>query len=163
MFLDACCIACWADVMEDSLQELEVAIKKFHTHCKIFHTSGVHPTNFNLPHQHSLVHLTKQIQEFGAPGGLCLSITESHHITAVKRPWGQSNWYESLAKCCSPTNASMNSSVLVLILLHMACYLWLTCHLQNWFSFLMMRLTMGMWEWLMSTGNVTLARTRGTC
>ncbi|EDR03636.1 uncharacterized protein LACBIDRAFT_331347 [Laccaria bicolor S238N-H82] len=57
---------------------------------------GVHPTGFNLPRQHSLVHLIKQIQEFGAPGGLCSSITESCHITAVKRLWRRSNRYEAL-------------------------------------------------------------------
>lgn len=97
-FLDACYIARRADITEDSLQELEAAIKRFHTHREIFRTSGVRPTGFNLPRQHSLVHLIKQIQEFGAPGGLCSSITESRHITAVKRPWRRSNRYEALGQ-----------------------------------------------------------------
>jgi hypothetical protein len=37
-----------------------------------------------------LIHL------FGAPNGLCSSITESKHIKAVKQPWQQSNRYHAL-------------------------------------------------------------------
>jgi len=109
-FLDACYIACQANITEDSLQELEMAIKKFHTHCEIFRTSGVRPTGFNLPRQHSLAHLISQIQEFGAPGGLCSSITESHHITAVKRPWRRSNRYEALSQMLL-TNQRLNKLI----------------------------------------------------
>ena len=36
--------------------------------------------------------------EFDAPNGLCSSITESRHITAVKRPWRRSNRYEALGQ-----------------------------------------------------------------
>jgi len=36
------------------------------------------------------------IQLFGAPNGLCSSITESKHIKAIKEPWRRSNWYEAL-------------------------------------------------------------------
>ncbi len=32
------------------------------------------------------------------PGGICSSITESRHITAVKRPWRRSNRYEALGQ-----------------------------------------------------------------
>ncbi|EDQ98444.1 uncharacterized protein LACBIDRAFT_302080 [Laccaria bicolor S238N-H82] len=81
-----------------SLAALQTAIERFHTHREIFHTSGVQPTGFNLPRQHSLVHLIHQIQEFGAPGGLCSSITESCHITAVKWPWHCSNHYKALGQ-----------------------------------------------------------------
>ena len=38
------------------------------------------------------------IQEFSAPNGLCSSITESQHITAVKRPWRRSNRYDVLGQ-----------------------------------------------------------------
>ena len=38
------------------------------------------------------------IQEFGMPNGLCSSITESHHIIAVKKPWHRSNHYEPLGQ-----------------------------------------------------------------
>ncbi|KAF8953940.1 hypothetical protein BDZ97DRAFT_1678489, partial [Flammula alnicola] len=39
-----------------------------------------------------------QVQEFGAPGGLCSSITESRHITAVKKPWRRSSRFEALGQ-----------------------------------------------------------------
>jgi hypothetical protein len=38
------------------------------------------------------------IEDFGAPGGLCSSITESRHITAVKKPWRRSNRYQALGQ-----------------------------------------------------------------
>jgi hypothetical protein len=38
----------------------------------------------------------KLIRAFGAPNGLCSSITESKHIKAVKEPWRRSNRFEAL-------------------------------------------------------------------
>ncbi|KAG1749058.1 uncharacterized protein EDB91DRAFT_1079154 [Suillus paluster] len=35
---------------------------------------------------------------FGAPNGLCLSITESKHIKAVKQPWRRSSKYNTLSQ-----------------------------------------------------------------
>jgi hypothetical protein len=35
---------------------------------------------------------------FGAPNGLCSSITESKHIKAVKEPWRQSSRYKALGQ-----------------------------------------------------------------
>ncbi|KIJ16060.1 hypothetical protein PAXINDRAFT_76254, partial [Paxillus involutus ATCC 200175] len=35
---------------------------------------------------------------FGAPNGLCPSITESKHITAVKKPWRRSNKHNALGQ-----------------------------------------------------------------
>ena len=58
----------------------------------------MHKNGFSLPRQHSLVHYYINIQDFGAPNGLCSSITESHHITAVKKPWRRSNCYEALGQ-----------------------------------------------------------------
>lgn len=40
----------------------------------------------------------KLIRAFGAPNGLCSSITESKHIKAVKEPWRRSNRFEALAQ-----------------------------------------------------------------
>ncbi|KAK7435978.1 hypothetical protein VKT23_019385 [Stygiomarasmius scandens] len=54
--------------------------------------------DFNLPRQHALVHYREVIILFGALGGLCSSITESRHITAVKKPWQQSTWYQALSQ-----------------------------------------------------------------
>ena len=45
-----------------------------------------------------MVHYHSLIQEYGAPNGLCSSITESKHIRAVKEPWRRSNRYEALGQ-----------------------------------------------------------------
>lgn len=44
------------------------------------------------------MHYRRQIEDFGVPGGLCSSITESRHITAVKKPWRHSNRYNALGQ-----------------------------------------------------------------
>ncbi|KAH9979689.1 hypothetical protein BJV74DRAFT_780148, partial [Russula compacta] len=77
---------------------LEDALSSFHKHHTIFQTSGVCPKGFSLPHQHSLVHYVCMIQKFGAPNGLCSSITESKHIKAIKEPWRHSNQFEALSQ-----------------------------------------------------------------
>lgn len=82
----------------NSLSALDDALKRFHMHRKIFQTSGVRPKGFNLPRQHSLIHYHKLIRAFGAPNGLCSSITESKHIKAVKEPWRRSNRFEALGQ-----------------------------------------------------------------
>ena len=38
------------------------------------------------------------IQEFGAPNGLCSSITESKYIKAVKEPWRRSSHFEAIGQ-----------------------------------------------------------------
>ena len=43
-----------------------------------------------------MVHYYDHIKNFGSPNGLCSSITESKHITAVKRPWRRSNKHIAL-------------------------------------------------------------------
>jgi hypothetical protein len=72
------------------------ALERFHECRKIFQECGVHPDGFSLPRQHSLVHYESSIQVFGAPNGVCSSITESKHITAVKEPWRRSNRFKPL-------------------------------------------------------------------
>jgi hypothetical protein len=80
----------------NSLEELDDALQRFHRSREIFRTSGVRPNGFNLPRQHSLTHYTKLIRAFGAPNGLCSSITESKHIKAVKEPWRRSSRFNPL-------------------------------------------------------------------
>jgi hypothetical protein len=94
--LDFCYIARKSVLTEDSLDALDDALRRFHHYRKIFQESNVRPTGFSLPRQHSLVHYRRHIEKFGAPNGLSSSITESKHITAVKKPWRQSNRYEAL-------------------------------------------------------------------
>ena len=97
-FLDACYLARHADITETTLTAFKRALNKFYTHREIFQHSGVCPEGFSLPHQHSLSHYPRLIQDFGAPGGVCSSITESCHITAVKKPWRRSSHYEALGQ-----------------------------------------------------------------
>lgn len=86
-FLDFIYLARRQDLDEMTLKDLNKALTKSHTAREVFQRSGVRPLGFNLLRQHSLLHYHRHITEFGAPNGLCLSITESHHITAVKKSW----------------------------------------------------------------------------
>ena len=76
-FLNVCYIACRADLNQKGLKAFDAALAKFYTLREVFRTSGVQPTGFSLPQQHSLSHYHHLIEEFGAPGGVCSSITES--------------------------------------------------------------------------------------
>jgi hypothetical protein len=97
-FLEFCYIARREVHDTESLQALKDALDRFHHYREIFMTTGVRPNGFNLPRQHSLVHYFKLIRAFGAPNGLCSSITESRHITAIKEPWRRSNRYNALGQ-----------------------------------------------------------------
>jgi hypothetical protein len=44
------------------------------------------------------MHYRQLIQMFGAPNGLCSSITESKHIEAVKEPWWRSSWHNAIGQ-----------------------------------------------------------------
>ncbi|RXW11860.1 hypothetical protein EST38_g13995 [Candolleomyces aberdarensis] len=97
-FLDFCYLARRADITEDTLRSMDIALQRFHLYRDAFRESGVRPNGFSLPRQHALSHYRTLIEDFGAPGGLCSSITESRHITAVKKPWRRSNRYEALGQ-----------------------------------------------------------------
>ena len=77
---------------------VDMALQSFHHDREIFRDSGVRPSGFSLPRQHSLMHYRHLIQQFGAPNGLCSSITESKHIVAVKKPWRRSNKHKALGQ-----------------------------------------------------------------
>jgi hypothetical protein len=83
---------------EDSLAAIENALARFHEHREIFRELGVQPDGFSLPRQHSLVHYPFLITQFGAPNGLCSSITESKHIKAIKRPYRRSSRNKALGQ-----------------------------------------------------------------
>lgn len=99
-FLDFCYIARRNVHTTKSLRDLDDALARYHTHCTIFQDSGLWPEGFNLPRQHFLLHYHELIREFGAPNGLCLSITitESKHIKAVKELWCRSNRCNALGQ-----------------------------------------------------------------
>jgi hypothetical protein len=76
---------------EDTLALMEDTLDHFHHYWGVFLQVGVHPTRFSLPQQHLLSHYYHLIRLFGAPNGLCSSITESKHSKAVKKPFQHSN------------------------------------------------------------------------
>lgn len=83
---------------EAHLSELENALARFYESRQIFETAGVRPNGISLPRQHALAHYPALIRLFGAPNGLCSSITESKHIRAVKEPWRRSNRNQPLGQ-----------------------------------------------------------------
>ncbi|KAJ6626485.1 hypothetical protein B0H10DRAFT_2302293 [Mycena sp. CBHHK59/15] len=97
-FLDFCYLVRCNIVGEATLIAIDAALARYHVERKIFEESRVCPNGFCLPRQHSLTHYRYHIQEFGAPNGLCSSITESKHIKAVKEPWRRSSRYEALSQ-----------------------------------------------------------------
>ncbi|KAG1721168.1 uncharacterized protein EDB91DRAFT_1240337 [Suillus paluster] len=80
-FLEFCYLIRRNIITETSLNEIQDALTRFHRYCEIFKTTGAH-----------------LIRLFGAPNGLCSSITESKHIKAVKEPWRRSSRYEALGQ-----------------------------------------------------------------
>ncbi|KAF8961217.1 hypothetical protein BDZ97DRAFT_1664537, partial [Flammula alnicola] len=87
--IEFCYLVCRSIIDEDTLVEIDAALARFHQHREIFR--DVRPDGFSLPRQHSLVHYRFMITQFGAPNGLCSSITESKHIKAVKKPYRRSS------------------------------------------------------------------------
>jgi hypothetical protein len=76
---------------------MDIAVARFHQEREIFKETGVRD-DFSLPCQHSLSHYRHLIQQFGAPNGVCSSITESKHKEAVKNPWRRSSHNEPLGQ-----------------------------------------------------------------
>ncbi|KAF8325909.1 hypothetical protein F5887DRAFT_1065217 [Amanita rubescens] len=97
-FLNFCYIVRRPEIGEAGLVDIQNELTKYHTLREVFRKSGIRPDGFNLPRQHAMVHYIRMIRMFGAPTGLCSSITESRHITAVKKPWRRSNRYEALGQ-----------------------------------------------------------------
>ncbi|KAG2339139.1 hypothetical protein BDR05DRAFT_977855 [Suillus weaverae] len=92
------CYLVWHNIItESTLVQIQDALNRFHHYRKIFESTGVVLT-FSLPRQHSCSHYILLIQLFGAPNGLCSSITETKHIKAVKEPWRRSSHYKALGQ-----------------------------------------------------------------
>lgn len=97
-FMDFCYLARHSTLDEDTLIAMQDALARYHIHRVIFVETGVRPNGFSLPRQHSLMHYHHLVREFGAPNGLCSSITESKHIKAVKEPWRRSSRFNALGQ-----------------------------------------------------------------
>lgn len=96
-FLEFCYIVRRSQLDTKSLDQLDDALARFHAEREIFLELGIRD-NFNLPRQHSLNHYRLLVQMFGAPNGICSSITESKHISAVKDAWRRSSRNEPLGE-----------------------------------------------------------------
>jgi hypothetical protein len=97
-FLNACYIAHRQNIDNDALNAFKAALDRYLHYREAFRALGVRPAGFALPRQHSLVHYRCQVEDFGALGGLCSSITESCHKSAVKDPYDRSNHYKALGQ-----------------------------------------------------------------
>ncbi|KAJ3495158.1 hypothetical protein NLJ89_g10671 [Agrocybe chaxingu] len=97
-FMDFCYLVRRPVLDDDDLDRLDEILVRFHGEQVIFEHEGVRPDGISLPRQHSLLHYKILARDFGAPNGLCSSITESKHIKAVKEPWRRSNRYEALGQ-----------------------------------------------------------------
>ncbi|KAG2084606.1 uncharacterized protein F5147DRAFT_748792 [Suillus discolor] len=82
----------------DTLLQLSNCLERFHRYRQIFQDTGIQFDGFSLPRQHALCHYSMLIRLFGAPNGICSSITESKHIKAVKEPWRRSSKFNALGQ-----------------------------------------------------------------
>ncbi|KAJ3748188.1 hypothetical protein EV360DRAFT_57070 [Lentinula raphanica] len=96
-FLDFCYLVRRSDIDETSLKAIETSLSTFIHYRDIFSQSGVRE-HFSIPRMHSMIHYPFLVVDFASPNGLCSSITESRHITAVKKPWRRSNRYKALSQ-----------------------------------------------------------------
>jgi len=85
-FIEVCYIVRRDRITIVDLEEFQFHFARFQDLWTIFICAGVH-VNVALPRQHALLHYYYSMQLFGSPNGLCSSITESKHISAVKEPW----------------------------------------------------------------------------
>jgi hypothetical protein len=83
---------------EDTLVQIEDALDRFHHYRGFSYWLGFVRTRFSLPRQHSLAHYHYLIRLFGAPNGICTSITESKHSKAVRKPYQRSNRCKALGQ-----------------------------------------------------------------
>ncbi|KAG2005607.1 hypothetical protein CC2G_001999 [Coprinopsis cinerea AmutBmut pab1-1] len=89
-FMDACYIFRRNGITVSALETAKIRLAEFHALREVFVKEGTR-SHCSLPRQHALSHFIDAIRNFGAPNGLCSSITESRHISAVKEPWRRSN------------------------------------------------------------------------
>lgn len=82
----------------ESIEQMKGALKRFQESVEVFVETGVREEKSTPPRQHAMIHYIKAIRLFGAPNGLCTSITESKHIKAIKEPWRRSNRFNALGQ-----------------------------------------------------------------
>ncbi|KAG1833244.1 hypothetical protein DFJ58DRAFT_719454 [Suillus subalutaceus] len=75
-FLDFCYLVRRSSLDEANLDAMDKALHTFHEERHVFKDVGVTPDGISLPQQHFLCHYRYLTQQFGAPNGLCSSLTE---------------------------------------------------------------------------------------
>lgn len=84
-FLEFYYLVCCQVISESALDQIEAVLHHFHHFHHVFITGDVPiATTFFFPHQHSMKHYSHLIYLWGAPNGLCFSLTKCKHIKAVK-------------------------------------------------------------------------------
>jgi len=85
-FLEFCYLV-WQNVIDQPAlgKKIQDALDRFYKYREVFKEANV--VTFSLSRQHSMKHYVDLIRMFGAPNGLCSSITGSKHIKAVKEPY----------------------------------------------------------------------------
>ncbi|KAH6904373.1 hypothetical protein BKA70DRAFT_1193076 [Coprinopsis sp. MPI-PUGE-AT-0042] len=96
-FLELCYIFRRNAITTTALELAALELARFHELRKVFIETGTR-SHCSLPRQHALKHFLTSIPLFGSPNGLCSSITESCHISAVKEPWRRSSRYNALSQ-----------------------------------------------------------------
>ncbi|KAN0101260.1 hypothetical protein V8E55_001244 [Tylopilus felleus] len=98
-FLEFCYLVRRHIISDEALKEIKDVLARFHNHRQIFVSgNNLVVTTFSLPRQHVAKHYPSLIRLFGAPNGLCSSITECKHIKAVKEPWCRSSKFNALGQ-----------------------------------------------------------------
>ncbi|KAJ3477295.1 hypothetical protein NLI96_g10564 [Meripilus lineatus] len=106
-FMDFCYLIRRPSHTTSDFTQMQHALDRFLQLRQVFEQHGIRPNGFCLPRQHALLHYIPGIKLFGSPNGLCSSITESKHITAVKKPWQASSRNDSLKEILD-TNVRMS-------------------------------------------------------
>ncbi|KAL0568424.1 hypothetical protein V5O48_013559 [Marasmius crinis-equi] len=101
-FLDFCYLVRRNDFTQKNLDKIQEAVDRFNEAHEIFRYDPDADVqvcqHFSIPRMHAMMHYRELVLEFGAPNGVCSSITESRHITAVKKPWRCSNRNSALSQ-----------------------------------------------------------------
>ena len=132
-FMDFCYLVRRNILDESTLDAIDTAVGRFHANRIIFKDLGIR-NNFSLPRQYSVKHFRLLIQMFGAPNGLCSSITESKHIKAVKEPYRRSSHLKLWVKCYSLIKESTNLQHSASISLLVVCWMAHAWHLASFLS-----------------------------
>ncbi|KAJ7710163.1 hypothetical protein B0H14DRAFT_3641076 [Mycena olivaceomarginata] len=82
-FLDFCYLVQRSNFDEDTLDAIDASVANYHERREIFRDLRVRLDGFSIPRQHAMVHYQPNIEKFGAPGGVCSSITDYEALSQM--------------------------------------------------------------------------------